>query len=403
MQNNKDKKKLGFYGYGAKDVAGEGVEHKGFSYKTATSLIENIIAKTEERSLFSEIEAEGQLAVTTSSQKYVDRKGKRVTLSPIQMKLVTAFAEVIDTIINPKNGESGYKEYVKQLPSKMEDRGRGTNGITSKLPNSVKAVIDINDLTKLMYSTNRVGGKQADKVREEIKKLSEIRQIFKFKDDRGGTLTIESPIITMGKVIKYETKNGVIKLNKVELYFEDVFVYEINDRYSLSPITLLKLWNDTGVQTELFTMLLFLLQSVRGNYITHAHRIAEAKRKELLKAKKNKEEIKAEVEALKKSKLTYKESIASILERIDSKKYIDKGKYLNRVKIDRDLKQATEALISMGIITEYYESIGSSGNKVCNFVINDKWLSQEAEKIKQLLPKEAADRIQEAEEIKDEE
>lgn len=386
--------KEGFFHYlGAKNVTDKQSSHNGYSYKTATSLIENVIAK-KEQSLFSELETEGELAITSTSQEYVDRKGKRVSLSPIQMKLVTAFAQIIDTILE----RDGVKEYVKQLPYRIEDRTKGDDGRTSKLPNSIRATIDIPELTKLMYSSNRVGGKQTDKVRAEIKKLSELTQVFKFKDDRGGTLIIEAPLITLGKAIKYETKNGVTKLNRVELHFEDVFVYEINDRYSLNPITLLQLWNDTGVQTELFTMLLFLLQSVRGNYISHSEKIVAAKRKELKKEGKDKEETREELEALKKSTLTYKESITSLLERIECKRY-KKGKYFNHTHIAKDLKQARDALIKMGIITEYYETLGSSGDKVCNFVINEKWLIEEANRIKKLLPPEEAEIRQEAEEV----
>lgn len=379
------------YTTGANGIAES--EHKGYSYKTATSLIENVIAK-KERSFFSEMETDGQLAITSSSQEYVDRKGKRVNLTPVQMKLVTAFAQVIDTLLE----RDGVKEYVKSLPSHIEDRQTGKDGRKAKLPNSVRAVIDIPELTRLMYSTSRIGGKQTDKVREEIKKLSELTQVFKFKDERGGTLTIEAPLIQIGKSIKYETKNGVTKLNKVEIHFEDVFVYEINDRYSLSPITLLQLWNDTGVQTELFTMLLFLLQSVRGNYIKHSKAIVAAKRRELLKEKKDREEIKEELAALRKDTLTYKESITSILERIEGKRY-RKGKYLNYTYISKDLKQATEALIKMGIISDYYESIGSSGDRVCNFVINDKWLTDEANRIKALLSSDEAKKMEDLEEV----
>ena len=171
------------YSTGANRIAES--EHRGYSYKTATSLIENVIAK-KEFSLFSEIETDGQLAVTSASQEYVDRRGKRVNLTPIQMKLVTAFAQVIDTLLE----KDGVKDYVKKLPSHIEDRQTGKDGRKAKLPNSIRAVIDIPELTKLMYSTSRIGGKQADKVREEIKKLSELTQVFKFKDDRGGTLII---------------------------------------------------------------------------------------------------------------------------------------------------------------------------------------------------------------------
>jgi len=380
------------YSTGANRIAES--EHRGYSYKTATSLIENVIAK-KEFSLFSEIETDGQLAVTSASQEYVDRRGKRVNLTPIQMKLVTAFAQVIDTLLE----KDGVKDYVKKLPSHIEDRQTGKDGRKAKLPNSIRAVIDIPELTKLMYSTSRIGGKQADKVREEIKKLSELTQVFKFKDDRGGTLIIEAPLIQIGKAVRYETKNGVTKLNKVEIHFEDVFVYEINDRYSLSPITLLQLWNDTGVQTELFTMLLFLLQSVRGNHISHSKRIVADRRRELLKEKKDKEEIKGELEALRKDTLTYKESITSLLERLGTEKYKDKGRYIRLNVVKKDLKQATDALIKMGIISEYYETLGSSGNKVCNFVINDRWLIDEANRIKALLSPEEANKKEDVEEI----
>ena len=296
------------------------------------------------------------------------------------MKLVTAFAQVIDTLLD----NEGSKEYIKSLPCRIEDRN-DEDGKTKKLPNSIKCEINIPELTKLMYSTNRVGGKQSDKVREEIVKLSEISQTYKFKDSRGGTLTIEAPLISLGKKIKYETKDGVVKLNKVEITFEDVFVYEINDKYSLSPVTLLQLWNNTGVQTELFTMLLFLLQNIRGNFVSHSQQIVAERRKELKKAKVEAKEMEEELAKLRKSTLTYKEGITSLLERIDSKKY-HTGKYLNRPKLSKDLQQAEEALLQIGIISEYYETLGSSGDKVCNFVINEKWLIDEANRIKQLLP-----------------
>ena len=379
MEESRKNFSLGYFKFGANNVTEEGTQ-KGYSYKTSTSLIENIIAK-KERTLFSEIETDGKIAITEAKQEYTDKKGKRVNLSPFQMKLVTTFAQVIDTLLD----NEGSKDYIKSLPCRIEDREKGEDGKTKKLPNSIKCEIDIPELTKLMYSTNRIGGKQSDKVREEIVKLSEISQAYKFKDSRGGTLIIEAPLISLGKRIKYETKDGVVKLNKVEITFEDVFVYEINDKYSLSPVTLLQLWNSTGVQTELFTMLLFLLQNIRGNFISHSQRIVAEKRKELKKAKVEAKEMEEELAKLRRSTLTYKEGITSLLERIDSKKY-HTGKYLNRPKLSKDLQQAEEALLQIGIISEYYETLGSSGDKVCNFVINENWLIDEANRIKQLLP-----------------
>ena len=375
MEESRQNFSLGYFKFGKGNVTEEGTR-KGFSYKTSTSLIENIIAKKER----IQKKTDGKTAITEAKQEYTDKKGKRVNLSPFQMKLVTAFAQVIDTLLD----NEGSKEYIKSLPCRIEDRNN-EDGKTKKLPNSIKCEINIPELTKLMYSTNRVGGKQSDKVREEIVKLSEISQTYKFKDSRGGTLTIEAPLISLGKKIKYETKDGVVKLNKVEITFEDVFVYEINDKYSLSPVTLLQLWNNTGVQTELFTMLLFLLQNIRGNFVSHSQQIVAERRKELKKAKVEAKEMEEELAKLRKSTLTYKEGITSLLERIDRKKY-HTGKYLNMPKLSKDLQQAEEALLQIGIISEYYETLGSSGDKVCNFVINEKWLIDEANRIKQLLP-----------------
>lgn len=40
----------------------------------------------------------------------------------------------------------------------------------------------------------------------------------------------------------------------------------------------------------------------------------------------------------------------------------------------------------MGIIKDYYESTGATGDVVCNFVINENWLNAEADKVKKILP-----------------
>lgn len=389
MKDSEETKKSLYFYYGAKGVTNRKDAHKGYAFKTSLSLTENIISKKEERDLFSEMETDGELAPISASQEYTDIKGKRVNLSPFQTKLVIAFSQVVDTLLD----EDGTKEYIKSLPVKIEERETeetedGKRRITKRLPNSVRAVIDIPELTRLIYSTRDIGGKQTDKVKEEINNLSQIIQVFKFKDERGGTLTIEAPLITLGKRVTYKTKSGVEKFNRIEVFFEDVFVYEINEKYSLSPITILKLWNDTGVQTELFTMLLHLLISVRGNHTKNSERIVKAKRKELLKDKREAQEIERELAELKERELTYKEGIRSLLERIDSKKYYVKGKYLNGAKIKADLKQATDALLQMGIISKYYPSTGTTGDIVCNFVFNENWLKDEADKLKSLPPSE---------------
>lgn len=369
-----------FFNYNNGD--GDKPQSTGFSYKTSNALIGNIIAK-KEVGLFSNLAEDGEtLSVTSSSTECVDKKGKRVNLTPFQLKLTTALAQIVDGLV----GEN--EEYIKKLPINIEDRQVGNDGKTyNKLPNSVKHLLDIPQLTKTIYSKTKVGGKQTAKVKEELKKISELTQIYKFEDSRGGKLTIEAPLITLGKKIKYETKDGKEVFNKVEVTFEDVFVYEIKDRYSLSPITLLYLWNKTGVNTELFTILLFLLQSIRGKKIKAASIAVTNKRKELKKKKLDEVTIQKQLQELRRANLTYKESIPSLMERLS-----DKNRYLNKkynslrsAEVRKDLDQAKNALLNIGIISEYYETTGATGDTICNFVINEEWLTNEANRVKGLL------------------
>jgi hypothetical protein len=359
---------------------------KGFAYKTSQLLIENVIAK-KERTIFSELDNNGKLATTTPKMNYVDKAGKRVNLTPYQMKLVTALAQVVSTLIDKPE----VSEYIKKLPYSIEDReDYSVRRVDPKdgakpLYNTLEAVIDLTPFAKMIYPKGRIGGKQLDQIRSGLIELSELQQSLRVKDARGGTHIFESPLIYLRQKHRYE-KNGVTKVSQMRIAFDDIFLYEINDKYSLSPITLLKLWYEAGVNTELFAMLLFLLQSVRGNYIRKAREIVEAKKRELKKAKVDPDEAKKIVEDLRQEKLTYKESLTSLLERVDKKRYLERGKYLRRDKIATDLKQATDALVKMGIITRYYETIGASGDKVCNFVINEYWILHEARKIKQSNP-----------------
>ena len=382
MEESNKNSILGYYSFGADKVTDEG-KQKGFSYKTSMSLIENVIAK-KEPPLLSDLNADKNMLITKGTKQYTGKRGENVKLTPFQMKLITALAQVIDTLTEKKEN----KEYIKSLPYRIEDREKGDDGQTKKLPDAIKTTIDLVALTKMMYSTNEIGGKQLNKVKAEMVKLSEICRAYKFMDSRGGTLTIEAPLITLGKKIKYETKEGIVKLNKVEVTFEDVFVYEINERYCLCPITILQLWNETGVQTEIFAKLLFTLQELRGNFISHSKDIVTERRKELKKAKVETQQIEEELTKLRRDTLTYKEGITSLLKGIEKYNVISKKgkKYLNRAKLNKDLQQAKDALLRMGIISEYYETTGSSGEKVCNFVINDNWLINEADKIKRSLP-----------------
>lgn len=362
---------------------------QGYNFVTNTALLDNVIDK-KELTLFSEMEALPTGATPIDSKlDLVDKKGKRVNLTPRQLKIVLAFSQIVDSVKDSKE----IADYIKGLPSKVE--------WSEARRSPVSATIDIIKLAKHIYGANRIGTKQVDSIRDDLTALSETLQEFKVKDSKGGTLIMESPILTLGKRLKYITKEGVQRLNVVQITLEDIFLYNLNTTggYQLSPNTILSLWNENGANSELFSVLLFLLLRVRGNYVTKARQHSEAKRKELRKDRLPEDEVSRQTEAYRRKLLTYKESIGSILERLSGEGYYQtkKGKrYIKHEKIRTDLQQATDSLKGMGIITDFYTSTSGGGGELCNFVLNPNWLKEQEERQRAKLPPEEVKAIDEA-------
>lgn len=356
MQINK---KTRYSCYGA--VEGINSAHnKGRNYKASLCLTEGIISK-KEPNLFSEIETDKETGVFNPLQKaYTDRRGKRINLSPFQLKLVLALTQVVDTLIDkPEN-----IEYIKKLPADIQDKESGVRS-------QIKDIVDVIKLTKLLYSSDRVGGKQVDNVRKEITKLSEIRHKYIYKTSNGNNITLEAPLIMIGKSITETDKNGIQKFNQVEMYFDDIFVYDITDKFCLVPIEIIKQLNRVKTKTDLFSMLFFILLQKRGIKIKEA---ANSRKY----SKENKVSKEKENEAYREA-LIYKEGIPSILERIDSDRYYQTkgGKtYLRKEVLKKDLARAVDALKEIGIITDYKETKGAEGSTMCNFFINEQWIKR---------------------------
>lgn len=376
-----------FVTYGDKQ---EEAKNEGYNYRTSTALIDNVIAK-KEVTLFSEMENLPQGATPiNASVTYQTSKGKKVTLSPRQLKIVLALAQTVDAFRN----KDEVAKYIKNLPNKIE-WGEGKD-----VPTPVRATIDLYGFAKHIYGASRIGTKQVDYVKKDLIDLSTMRQVFKVTDSKGVTHELNTSAIR-AKVYQATSGTGERLCTLASVEVEDIFLYNLNTEggYQLSPNTILSLWNETGVNTELFSMLLFLLLRVRGNKVKHANSLSSAKRKELLKLKKPIEEIKEQVEAYKRNLLTYSESTSSILERLSGEGYYQtkRGKrYIKYEKLNKELKQATDALIGMGIITDFHITGGTTGEEVCNFVLNDKWLQEQAERQKAILPPEEVKAIEEA-------
>lgn len=365
---------------GAQGVA-EGATRRGYTYKTSRALIDNVIAKRDP-SFFDKLPDGGEAS-------YTDGKGKPVKLSPFQTKLVLAFAQVLDTLTDRPDVEKS----IEFLTFEREEQ-RAAARKDGRLPvwknegmGKVSAFIDIPKLARLIYSVDKAGGKQINKVRDEIANLAQVRQQFRIKEGKK-TLILGVPLIYTGIDLKVEEEGKGALPTRVEIAFEDIFLYELKEKYSLVPNSLFSLWKETGEKSELFGTLLLLLQQERGLKKKQADITTSAARKELKKGGATPEEIERQVASIRREALTYKETLASICERLQGgQNYYQErnGKaYLRKERIGKDLKAATAALVKMGIITEYYETKNASLEVVCNFVINDRWLIEEANKIKGL-------------------
>ena len=363
---------------GAANVTG--TRHKGYTYKTAKALIDNVIAKRQP-SLFDTVNDKG-LRVD-----YVNAKGKPVILSPLQMKLITALAQVLDTQLTRDDVDKS----IDFLTFEREQERAATGGKQWKEAGwgLVSAEVDIAELARLLYSSSDIGGKEIKTVSAELFNLSHTMQLFRLRQGEGkkGEVVLLKSLIHIRDAIGRSIEDNVI-LHDARIIFEDLFVYQLKDKYSLAPITLLNLWNSTGNQTELFALLLFLLQGERGFRLKQASYTANMLRRDLKKSKTSKEEIDEQVASAKREALTYKETFASICERLSGRPtyyQLRNGKsYLRHERVRKDLAEATADLLKVGIISDYYETFNTSREQVCNFVLNDKWLTDETKKVKYL-------------------
>lgn len=375
----------------------EQAKNEGYSYRTSTALIDNIISK-KETTLFSEMENLPQGATPiNASVTYQNTSGKRVNLSTRQLKIVLALAQVVDAYRKRED----VADYIKKLPGKIE------YGEHSNVRTPVIATIDINGFAKHIYGAKRIGTKQVDYIKKDLIDLSSMRQIFKVVDSKGTEHVFNTSAINV-KIYQATSGTGERLCTLANVEVDDIFLYNLNTDggYQLSPNTILSLWNRVGNNTDLFSTLLFLLLRVRGNKVKFANNKSKEKKKELLKEKVPVDEANKQVEEYKRSLLTYKEALPSILERLSGNAYYDtkRGKrYVKKVKLNTELKQATNDLKEMGVITDFYTTGATGGEEVCNFVLNDKWLQEEADRQRALLPPEEVKAMDEAiaEELKD--
>lgn len=369
---------------GSRDVTGD--THRGRSYKTAATLLSNVVAKAQ-LNLFSPENIDESFAPTYVA--YEGGKKKPVVLSTLHIKMMLALAQALDTQLEREDIQKSidYIESDGHMSERIEacnQKGRLVQW-SEKGSGRVSVVIDIPSLTEHIHPTRARSGWKISETRDELIKLSQLRQRWLLKDKGKRRYLLEAPLIYFGKSIELLMQEGE-KLSKVEIIFEDVFIWQIKTKYTLAPLEALRLWNETGVNTELFAVLYLLLQLQRGLVLKNASTGVATLRKKLKKEKElTQEDVTNKILAYKDDALFYKESFASICDRLkgrDSYYRVKNGReYIRLDKVKRELAQAVEALQHTGIITRYEESKAADGGILCAFRINESWLSEEAENL----------------------
>jgi len=307
--------------------------------------------KMKEPTLFEGLEdTEIQNIKEIDSQHLVDRGGKPIALTRYQNKVVFALA----LFMSQHREEEEIQRYVEKLNA----------GKTPK--NRITLPISITEFTKVVEPDGKARARQKEKVLEEIKALSEIRQVQTFSVNNGAQkVRLSAPIIQVVEQLEDLSPDRELNADFVNVMFGSIFFAELYTKFAVIKPELFRIWgtSGSGTDTELFNVLLSDLLSKYS-----FHRIAAIKAVRELKRGKYKTEASyyAAVNKVKKIKLTYSEYAHTLRNRVATD-YESSRKQKADFKIH--LQAAIGALIKIGLITEATMVEADKGIRI-DFVFN---------------------------------
>lgn len=286
---------------------------------------------------------------------------EETSYTPEQKNLIYALLPFLSDEIE-KN--PSIKEYIKKLNSDLIQRQY--NG-GAPLPGRVPIICKITDLARLRYGipTGKVDNSLKnrlyhydEKTKEEsgeLYKLSRLKKTFTIKGE-GVEMVLRGPLIYIGPEasVRYIDKNGnkIVKERAVQIIFEDIFLFELLDKYASVPREYFVLRPKCIPKTEVAGNIESYLLQWRGDRLkkyTSALDNLQKKKGEGL----NEEDVLKEEEKIK-HKLDIDISEVSITESLSTSNYYKdtkRRKYLNIPKLRKDIENANNALIEMGLIS----------------------------------------------------
>lgn len=290
------------------------------------------ISAYREPTLFDILDEEERNIIKAADEKHlIDRRGKPIYLTLRQNKIIYGLSMYMS--VNREDEE--IRKYVEALQTGRQPKTRIT------LP------ISVTQLTKLIELDGKARARQKEKVLEELKTLSEVRQVQTFT---AGTedkkIRFSAPLIQIGEQIEDLSKDKELNADFVNVIFGSIFFKELYNKYAVIKPELFRIWgkSGSGTDTELFRILLAdLLSKYSGHKIAARKAKAELKRKEYA----TEEDYTSAVEKAQEEALTYSEYSINLRNRITTD-YESTRKQRNDFKIH--LKAAIVALQKIGLL-----------------------------------------------------
>lgn len=328
----------------------------------SVALAQNIASK-KVPSLFLETRDKKLLELKAiDERRLVNREGKPTFLTRRQNKLVFALA----MCLSQRKDEPEIKEYVKKINE-------------GKQPNSrITLPISITELTKTVTTDGNARARQKEDVLEDLKALSEIKQVQTFggysleESREEGKLRFIASLINIPEQVEDFSEGRKLDADFVFIQFGSIFFYQLYNRYAVVKPKLFQMWGKagSGTDTELFDILLSdLLAKYSGHRIAGIQALATVKRKDY---KTEDSYYKARNKVLHGA-LTYSEYASTIQERVTTG-YGDSRE--QRRRFYRDLDKAIQALKEYGLITGAKVVQTARGDRV-DFFFNIDYDKQE--------------------------
>ena len=328
----------------------------------SVALAQNIASK-KVPSLFLETRDKKLLELKAiDERRLVNREGKPTFLTRRQNKLVFALA----MCLSQRKDEPEIREYVKKINE-------------GKQPNSrITLPISITELTKTVTTDGNARARQKEDVLEDLKALSEIKQVQTFggysleESKEEGKLRFIASLINIPEQVEDFSEGRKLDADFVFIQFGSIFFYQLYNRYAIVKPKLFQMWGKagSGTDTELFDILLSdLLAKYSGHRIAGIQALATVKRKDY---KTDESYYKARNKVLHGA-LTYSEYASTIQERVTTG-YGDSREQKRRFY--RDLDKAIVALKEYGLITGAKVVQTNKGDRV-DFTFNIDYDKQE--------------------------